>query len=85
MFAITFTGNVFNVNKSLSISYNFAGANLVLEDSKGRQCAHLAAMRNKKKILQLLFDHGIDLDCRCETGKTPVHYAALYGGMYMFV
>ena len=59
-----------------------AGANLVSEDSKGRQCAHLAAMRNKKKILQLLFDHGVDLDCRCEAGKTPIHYAAQHGGLY---
>jgi len=53
----------------------------VMEDYKGRQCAHLAAMRNHKKVLQLLFDLGVDLDCRCETGKTPVHYASQYGGM----
>ena len=39
-------------------------------------------MRNKKRVLQLLFDHGIDLDCRCETGKTPIHYAAQYGGRF---
>ena len=62
-----------------------AGASLISEDSKGRQCAHLAAMRNKKKILQLLFDHGVDLDCRCEAGKTPIHYAAQYGGMFIWL
>lgn len=56
------------------------GANLIDEDYKGRQCAHLAAMRNHKKVLQFLFDLGVDLDCRCENGKTPVHYAAQYGG-----
>ena len=65
-------------------NYAFSGASLVSEDSKGRQCAHLAAMRNKKKILQLLFDQGVDLDCRCEAGKTPIHYAAQYGGMLIY-
>lgn len=50
------------------------------EDSKGRQAAHLAAMHNHVKILQLLFDHGVDLDCRCQAGKTPLHYAAQHGG-----
>ena len=58
------------------------GANLIAEDHRGRQIAHFAAMRNHKKILQFLFDQGIDLDCRCEMGKTPVHYSAQYGGMH---
>lgn len=56
------------------------GANLVAEDQKGRQPAHLAAMRNHVKILCVLFDMGVDLDCCCEVGKTPLHYAAQYGG-----
>ena len=60
------------------------GGDLVGEDYKGRQCAHLAAIRNHKKILQLLFDHGVDLDCRCEAAKTPVHYAAQHGCMYKY-
>ena len=50
------------------------------EDQKGRQPAHLAAMRNHVKILCVLFDMGVDLDCCCEVGKTPLHYAAQYGG-----
>jgi ankyrin repeat protein len=57
-----------------------AGANLVAADHKGRQPAHLAAMHNHVKILRMLFDHGVDLDCTCEAGKTPLHYAAQYGG-----
>lgn len=61
------------------------GADLVGEDYKGRQCAQLAAMRNHKKVLQLLFDHGVDLDCRCENGKTPVHYAAQFGCKKIYV
>lgn len=68
------------VKKNLSVV--ILGANLIAEDHRGRQVAHFAAMRNHKKILQFLFDQGIDLDCRCEMGKTPVHYAAQYGGQF---
>lgn len=68
------------VSKILSVV--ILGANLIAEDHRGRQVAHFAAMRNHKKILQFLFDQGIDLDCRCEMGKTPVHYAAQYGGQF---
>ena len=53
-----------------------------MEDHKGRQPAHLAAIRNHTEILQLLFDHSVDLDCQCEVGRTPLHYAAQYGGIY---
>ncbi|GFO43633.1 ankyrin repeat-containing protein [Plakobranchus ocellatus] len=56
------------------------GANMIAEDHKGRQPAHLAATRNHVKILRMLFDHGVDLDCQCEAGKTPLHYGAQHGG-----
>jgi ankyrin repeat protein len=64
----------------MSCLLKILGANVIAEDHRGRQVAHFAAMRNHKRILQFLFDQGIDLDCRCEMGKTPVHYAAQYGG-----
>ena len=53
---------------------------MIAEDHKGRQPAHLAATRNHVKILRMLFDHGVDLDCQCEAGKTPLHYSAQHGG-----
>ena len=71
----------YRVLKQGIIFLPISGANLIAEDFKGRQVAHFASMMNHKKILQNLFDQGIDLDCRCEMGKTPVHYASQYGGM----
>lgn len=50
------------------------------EDHKGRHASHLAATRNHTKVLKLLFDHGVDLDSQCELGRTPLHYAAQFGG-----
>ena len=81
-YQILFSLFVFHVMLHILMSYLplFKGANLVAEDQKGRQPAHLAAMRNHVKILCLLFDMGVDLDCCCEVGKTPLHYAAQYGG-----
>jgi ankyrin repeat protein len=80
--ALVHVRNIAGLNGLSYIVIFNTGANLVDEDYKGRQCAHLAAMRNHKKVLQFLFDLGVDLDCRCENGKTPVHYAAQYGGQY---
>lgn len=62
------------------IILTFAGANMTAEDQKGRQPAHLAATRNHVAVLRLLFESGVDLGCQCKTGRTPLHYAAQYGG-----
>ena len=52
---------------------------MVHEDKQGRQQAHLAAIRNHRNILEFLYEKGVELDCTCNLGKLPLHYAAQHG------
>lgn len=40
----------------------------------------MAAMKNHRGVLSLLCDHGVDMECGCDLGKRPLHYAAQHGG-----
>lgn len=51
-----------------------------MADLTGKQPAHLAAIRNHQQILEFLYEQGVDLECACQAGKLPVHYASQYGG-----
>ena len=53
-----------------------------MEDRFGRQPAHLAAMRNHSNVLEFLYEKGVELECPCDQGKLPLHYAAQYGGKW---
>ena len=57
---------------------------MVLEDKQGRQQAHLAAIRNHRNVLEFLYEKGVELDCPCNLGKLPLHYAAQHGCEYSF-
>lgn len=62
----------------------FTGANLAAEDRLGKQPAHLAACRNHRKVLEFLYNQGVQLDQACDAGRLPVHYAAQHGGLFIF-
>ncbi len=83
-------GNKKNIYGQEDISLFFLissliGASLVLEDRVGRQPAHLAAIRNHKSILEFLYEKGVDLECTCDLGKLPLHYAAQHGGQSLSI
>ena len=58
---------------------------MVLEDKQGRQQAHLAAIRNHRNILEFLYEKGVELDCTCNLGKLPLHYAAQHGCKFLLI
>ena len=45
------------------------------EDEEGRTVAHLACMltENAERILETLLSHGANVNCRDESGNTPLH------------
>jgi ankyrin repeat protein len=46
---------------------------------QGNTLMHLAAQKGRSEIIQLLFDHGLDVNARNDAGETPLHIAAASG------
>lgn len=48
---------------------------LTLQDNRGRQPLHFAAMKNQLPIIEYILQKGADLNCQDDAGNTPMHLA----------
>ena len=50
-----------------------------IRDSDGMTALHLAAQRGQVTIIEMLFNHGLDVNVVANEGSTPLHSAAAHG------
>lgn len=55
--------------------YQFDNTRINVKDARGRSVAHQAAAKNRKNILQFIYEVNGDLNCQDNSGSTPLHFA----------
>ena len=53
--------------------------NVDVSDENCSTSLHKAASNGQTEIVKILFENGVDLNCRGKNGETAIHWAALYG------